>query len=432
MRLNHGYRYLEISLFFGFLAAMPIAYFFTHSDNLLTVNLNSVSSKCDAQLQNSFGFKFAHSKVRSLPERFRNLYFGLLKAVFGTKEIVPRSKFCLGEVIWTFPRGISKVYTLRRFSKDSKTYVTSMTDDIRTTFKEILLEAKWMGNKTKTEALRKLATLNFIVGYPDHGFSQQEINERYSQFVMTTDHFYNNREIALRNIAIKNLQKVKELTDETELPARRAIDVSATYVWDRSQIAIYAGILQPPYFSETFPDYIKYGAIGSVIGHEITHAFDDMGGQYDENGDLRDWWQPEDWATFKERRQCIIDQYGNYFFKAAGKYLNGINTQGENVADSGGLKTTFRAYKKLVKRKGIDKLLPGLNLTHDQLFFLGYAQLWCSKLTKERAVLQVNSWRHSPGRFRIMGPLQNSPDFAKAYSCPAGSPMNPEKKCNVW
>ncbi|GFO20601.1 endothelin-converting enzyme 1 [Plakobranchus ocellatus] len=383
-------------------------------------------------LMNSFGFKFAAAKINSLSEKFRKLRYGLMEALSGKKGIEPRWKTCLQVVVGAFPVGVSKAYTRQRFSNDSKAYVTSMVKDIATSFKEILLEANWMGNKTKAKALEKLEAMTFIVGHPDVRFSDQEINEKYLQFVMTSDNFYKNMETTVRNVRIMKLQKLKEPRDDTEHAAKKSHEVNAIYIWRQNQVAIFAGMMQPPYFSETFPDSMNYGGIGFMIGHEITHGFDDIGGQYAKNGKLDEWWQPEDWSTFKDRRQCIIDQYGNYFYKTAEKNLNGINTQGENVADNGGLKESYRAYKKLLKRKGTGKLLPGLNLTQDQLFFLSAAQIWCGKQTKESAILQVDSQDHSPGRFRIIGPLQNSPDFAKAYNCPAGSPMNPEKKCSVW
>ncbi|RUS80696.1 hypothetical protein EGW08_011519, partial [Elysia chlorotica] len=177
---------------------------------------------------------------------------------------------------------------------------------------------------------------------------------------------------------------------------------------------------------------INYGAIGVVIGHEITHGFDDRGSQYDKTGLLRNWWAQEDLAKFNEKRQCLVDQYGSFRDNAVAMNVSGINTQGENVADNGGLKESFRAYKKLVALKGEGQPLPGLGLTHDQLFFLSYAQMWCDKSTKLRTIQTLANGKHPPGRYRTIGAVQNSREFAEAFKCPIGSPMNPSKKCGVW
>lgn len=197
-----------------------------------------------------------------------------------------------------------------------------------------------------------------------------------------------------------------------------------------------------------------------VIGHEITHGFDDKGRQFDKDGNLKQWWNNATIQAFRQRTQCIIDQYSNYELDDVGLPINGRMTQGENIADNGGLKQAYRAYRKWVGRHGEEPLLPGpniirpatpsfmhfinnfliimgvvgagLNLSHDQLFFLNYAQIWCGTMRPEDALSKIRSSVHSPGPIRVLGPLSNSPEFARAYSCPLGSPMNPHKKCSVW
>lgn len=224
-----------------------------------------------------------------------------------------------------------------------------------------------------------------------------------------------------------------------------------------------AGILQPLFYSQHFPKSLNYGGIGVVIGHEITHGFDDKGKllesykllkirfsgrQFDKDGNMMQWWNNATIRAFRERTQCIIDQYSRYKIDEVGLYVNGRMTQGENIADNGGLKQSFRvdttsphktilkdflqAYRKWVSQHGEEPDLPGLNLTHDQLFFLNYAQIWCGSMRPEDALTKVRSSVHSPGPIRVLGPLSNSWDFATAYNCPLGSPMNPTNKCSVW
>ncbi|KAI0216966.1 hypothetical protein LSAT2_031116 [Lamellibrachia satsuma] len=199
-----------------------------------------------------------------------------------------------------------------------------------------------------------------------------------------------------------------------------------------NDIVFPAGILQSLFYSAHFPKSLNYGGIGVVIGHEITHGFDDKGRQYDKNGNLRQWWNNNTIFAFRKRAQCIVDQYSNYKLEPFGLQIDGKNTQGENIADNGGLKESFRAYRKWVERNGEEAPLPGMNLTHNQLFFLNYAQIWCGIMRGEEALHKVRTSVHSPGPIRVLGPLSNSPSFSKAYNCPLGSRMNPHHKCGVW
>jgi len=170
-----------------------------------------------------------------------------------------------------------------------------------------------------------------------------------------------------------------------------------------------------------------------VIGHEITHGFDDMGRQYDDTGNLANWWEDATEDKFLEKVNCIIRQYGNYTAKTVNKTLNGVNTQGENIADNGGLKQAYRAYNSWVTRHGEESRLPGLqDYTPKQMFWISAANLWCSKYRNKSLENQIKLNAHSPGMFRVQGPFSNSPDFARDFVCPVGSAMNPVKKCEVW
>ncbi|PRD29884.1 UNVERIFIED_CONTAM: nep-2 [Trichonephila clavipes] len=154
--------------------------------------------------------------------------------------------------------------------------------------------------------------------------------------------------------------------------------------------------------------------------------------QFDHFGNLKQWWNTEALQRFQTKADCMISQYGDYIMADIDMKVNGINTQGENIADNGGVKQAFRAYRSWVARNGEEPLLPGLNLTHEQLFFLNYAQIWCGVMRPEAAVNIIRTGAHSPGRFRVIGALSNSKDFIEAYNCSLGSPMNPEHKCEVW
>lgn len=198
-----------------------------------------------------------------------------------------------------------------------------------------------------------------------------------------------------------------------------------------------AGILQPPFYHRFFPKSLNFGGIGVVIGHELTHGFDDKGRLFDHDGNLHRWWSDTAIDGFHERAKCLIDQYGNYTVSEVGIPIDGAGTQGENIADNGGIKQAFKAYLKWYRYEATphekeNEILPGLNATNTQLFFLNFAQVWCGAMRPEASRNKLKTAVHSPGKFRVIGTLSNSPDFAKEYKCPVGSPMNPPRKCKVW
>ena len=177
---------------------------------------------------------------------------------------------------------------------------------------------------------------------------------------------------------------------------------------------------------------MNYGAIGSIIGHEITHGFDDQGKQFNENGNLVDWWEKPTTEAYLEKAQCMIDQYGNFTEPTTELKLNGINTQGENIADNGGIKLSYFAYQKHAKVHGVEKKLPGLNYSTNQLFWISSAQTWCSKFRAEAMKKRILTGVHSPNQFRVLGTFANMKEFSNDFKCPDNSKMNPEKKCEVW
>jgi neprilysin len=177
---------------------------------------------------------------------------------------------------------------------------------------------------------------------------------------------------------------------------------------------------------------MNYGAIGAIIGHEITHGFDDQGRQFDSNGNLVDWWEKATADAYVEKSQCIIDQYGNFTEPLTELNLNGINTQGENIADNGGIKEAYYAYNKYVKKHGSEKELPGLNYTINQLFWISSAQTWCAAFRPEAMKKRILTGVHSPNQFRVLGPFANMKEFSNDFQCASGSPMNPVKKCEIW
>ncbi|KAH7725145.1 neprilysin [Aphelenchoides avenae] len=232
-------------------------------------------------------------------------------------------------------------------------------------------------------------------------------------------------------VMLKGVQRLLSPVDRTEFSMSPAV-VNAQYVPETNGIFLYAALLQP-YFELALPSFYTYATIGSFVGHEITHGFDNMGAQYDKVGNLKSWWDNATLARFTARTQCVVDEYSRFIVDGIGMNVNGRLTLGENVADNGALKASFRAFKALKTPASYSTALTGLGrYTPQQLFFMSYGQLWCTSSRPDAARRQILIDPHSPGKFRVNGAVVNSPEFAAAFNCPLGSPMNPRNKCTVW
>jgi len=207
--------------------------------------------------------------------------------------------------------------------------------------------------------------------------------------------------------------------------------VNAYYDPTRNQMVFPAGILQQPFFNHSFPLEMNLGGIGLVMGHELTHGFDNQGRVFDGTGRLVNWWEPQTSQLFDQKVQCVIDQYSK-FEPLPGVFINGKLTQGENIADMGGIKNAFSTLKTMIGDDGLNTVSIVKKLNKGQLFFVAFAQTWCTVSSPENIKLRVKTDPHSPAQFRVLGPLINHPQFSKTYSCPVGSRMNPKDRCEVW
>jgi putative endopeptidase len=279
-----------------------------------------------------------------------------------------------------------------------------------------------MSDATKQKALEKLGTFRVVVGYPPKW-------RDYTGLKVSRDSYYANVRAAAAFESACQMAKFGKPFDKTEW-LRTPQQVNAYYQPSAGQLVFLAGILQPPYFDPQMDDAVNYGAIVSVIGHEITHGFDDTGRRYDAQGNLADWWTPEDETKFKARAQKLIDQYGSYEV-LPGLKVNGQLTLGENIADLGGSSIAFEALQRSLKGKE-RKLIDGL--TPEQRFFIAWAQVWRTKFRDDALRRQVAAGPHSPGMIRAIGPLVNQQEFFDAFGIREGDPMwrKPEDRAKIW
>jgi len=280
----------------------------------------------------------------------------------------------------------------------------------------------WMTPETRKAAAVKLAGITNKIGYPDHW-------RDYSKLEIVRGDFLADLERADRFERMRQLNKIGQPTDKLEW-GMSPPTVNAYYNPPQNNINFPAGILQPPFYDNKMDDAVNFGAIGAVIGHELTHGFDDQGSKYDAVGDLRNWWTPADKAEFEKRTSCISDEY-DQFVAVDDVHLKGRLTLGENTADNGGLRISLMAlHNKMQEEHQQAKPIDGL--TPDQRFFISFAQVWCQNSTPEQSRLRALTDPHSPGQYRVKGVVSNMPEFQKTWGCKPGQPMVRENACRVW
>ena len=338
----------------------------------------------------------------------------------GTKEMEPRWKRCVEATDRALGEALGQKFVEVAFSGPSKAKVLDLVGQIEKEMSKDIQAAPWMSPATKDQALTKLQEVSNKIGYPEKW-------KDYSSAKIVAGDYFGDALRARQFEIRRNLAKLGKPVDKSEW-SMTPPTVNAYYSPPMNNINFPAGILQPPFYNPNATDAVNYGAIGVVIGHELTHGFDDQGRRYDGEGNLRDWWTAADTKAFETRADCIANEYGG-FSPASGVSLNGKLTLGENAADNGGI---HLAYMALMDSLAGKVLPPKDGFTPQQQFFLGYAQVWCENVTEQSARLNALTDPHSPGEFRANGVLQNLPEFRQAFSCKLGDRMVATEPCRVW
>ncbi|NP_001101467.2 membrane metallo-endopeptidase-like 1 [Rattus norvegicus] len=398
-------------------------------------NLEEIIDVFPAQtLQNYLVWRLVLDRIGSLSQRFKEARVDYRKALYGTTMEEVRWRECVSYVNSNMESAVGSLYIKRAFSKDSKSIVSELIEKIRSVFVDNLDELNWMDEESKKKAQEKALNIREQIGYPDYILedNNRHLDEEYSSLTFSEDLYFENGLQNLKNNAQRSLKKLREKVDQNLWIIGAAV-VNAFYSPNRNLIVFPAGILQPPFFSKDQPQALNFGGIGMVIGHEITHGFDDNGRNFDKNGNMLDWWSNFSARHFRQQSQCMIYQYSNFSWELAdNQNVNGFSTLGENIADNGGVRQAYKAYLQWLAEGGRDQRLPGLNLTYAQLFFINYAQVWCGSYRPEFAIQSIKTDVHSPLKYRVLGSLQNLPGFSEAFHCPRGSPMHPMNRCRIW
>jgi putative endopeptidase len=365
-------------------------------------------------------FQLATRAAPYLTKRFADAQFAFTSALTGQQEQEVRWKKCVAFTDGALGDALGQLFVRDRFPGASKEAAEGYVHAISTAMTANLDQLPWMDAQTKTKAVEKLQKMIYQIGFPG--------TWKTYAFAVDPNTFAANALTARKVERARQLAKIGKPVDKGEWDLSPPT-VNAFYDPQLNRMVFPAGILQPPFYSVDAAVPVNLGGMGMVVGHELTHGFDDQGAQYDAAGNLVNWWQPDTQAQFKTRTQCVIDQYSQYTV-TGGTHVNGANTVGENIADIGGIKLAFSAYRTL--RASAPDAVVADGFTEDQQFFLGFAQAWCSKQRPDYEKLLATVDVHSPSQWRVDGALQATPEFARAFRCKAGAKMRPAKQCVVW
>lgn len=359
-----------------------------------------------------------------LPKRFDQENFDFYgRKLYGQPEQAARWKRCSNSVNAALGEALGKVYVEKYFAGDSKAKTLEMVQDIEAAMGRDIDQIDWMSDATKVRAKEKLHLVANKIGYPDKW-------RDYSKLEVKPDDALGNSQRANAFENDRQLAKIGKPVDRGEWQMAPP-EVNAYYDSSMNDINFPAGILQPAFYDKSQDDAVNYGHIGSIIGHELTHGFDDEGRKFDGKGNLDDWWTPEDLKKFETRTDCLVNEYGG-FTAVDDVKINGKLTLGENTADNGGLLLAYLAYMERAKQEGLDLASKKDGFTPAQHFYIAYAQNYCENSRPEMVRMQVLTDPHSPDHFRANGAIVNQPGFAAAFGCKKGSPMVPVNSCRVW
>jgi putative endopeptidase len=359
-----------------------------------------------------------------LPKAYADELFALRKMLTGQKEPLPRWKSCARATEARLGEAVGQEYVARTFSPAAKARAKGIVENMVAVLRERIGQLAWMGDSTKSQALIKLDAFTRKIGYPDKWKDYSALQVKRGEYVQ------NNRRANAWS-SERAWAKIGKPVDRSEWGMTPPA-VNAYYNPFWNEIVFPAGILQPPFYDPKADDAVNYGAMGAVIGHEMSHGFDDQGRRFDAKGNLRDWWTKDDSDKYNAQAQRVVDQFTAYTVVDSSTHVNGRLTLGENLGDLGGLTIAYVAMEKALAKNGRPGLIDGF--TPEQRFFLGWAQVWRTLQRDESAKLQVATDPHSPAKWRVNGPLSNMPEFKAAWGCKDGDAMvRPEaQRARIW
>ncbi|XP_054262623.1 neprilysin-2-like [Macrosteles quadrilineatus] len=347
-------------------------------------------------------------------------------------EVAPASRptHCAYVVYKLLDVAVGTAKTTESFLYMTKPKVNKMIDDIQDSFIKSVDKTSWIDKTTKIEIKEKVGHIRRRIGFPEWMLDKEEVEDYYDTLEMYEKTHLENVLTFLGRSVYSSFSTLHtyNMNNNTGF---NPLEVNAAYSVQDNMIFVPLGMIQFPFYHLGI-DALNYGAIGSILGHELVHALDTDGRRYDRYGNYRSWWTNDSISAFNQKVSCLVDKYSNYYIEEVDEWVDGNLTLGENIADNGGLRAALWGYHKRVSRQGSEPRLPGLQqYNHDQLFYLAFANIWCENWSKQ-AMRWTLEGEHAPNYVRVMGTLSNSPEFGRTWKCPANSEMNPQHKCHVW
>ncbi|XP_039492902.1 membrane metallo-endopeptidase-like 1 [Drosophila santomea] len=363
------------------------------------------------------------------------------------KEPKDQKDNCLMIVQFSLPYLFDRLYMAEHFTEEKHSEISDIVNEMRKAQRRILENVEWLDTETRAEALSKEAGITPVIG----SYKNEELSDTLIREINNLTIVEGNYAQSLINLRVLGtyLQRYYGFhaesipKDAKPLTLLVGMQVNAFYYNLDNSVYVMAGILHPPAYHRSWPNSLKFGTIGYLIGHELTHGFDTDGSNYDSDSKIRDWWSTKSEAVFKERAQCYVDHFNQYLIPEINQTIRGNETRNENIADAGGLRAALAAYRshmKQLQRSGEEnealapknEQMPGLDLSPEQLFFLGFAQLWCADYQPEHYWQELTD-EHTVDKYRVLGAVSNNDDFAEVYKCPLGSPMHSKaESCRIW
>ena len=383
-----------------------------------------VTTASMADLKDYLAWQYLSASAALLPKTFVDENFNFYgRTLSGVTELKPRWKRCVAATDDELGDALGQKFVEKTFGEQGKERTLAMVHEIERQMKNDIESITWMGPETKKQAFIKLQAVAEKIGYPEKW-------RDYSTVAIKSDDYFGNWYRANEYESKRQRDKIGKPVDKTDWDMT-APTVNAYYNPTQNNINFPAGILQPPFYSNQADDAVNYGAIGAVIGHELTHGFDDQGRQFDAEGNLKDWWQQADEEKFNEKANCLVEEY-SHFAAVPGLNVNGKLTLGENTADNGGLRLAYFALMDDLARKSVPVTKTDEGYTKKQQFFLAYAQAWCENTRPERIRLLTQTDPHSPPEFRVDGVVSNMSQFEEAFGCKPDDKMHRAQSCRVW
>ncbi|RUS88407.1 hypothetical protein EGW08_003803 [Elysia chlorotica] len=410
-------------------------HYFEHSTEVIVATPSYFSKLGDVvgsarkeTLANYLMWRVLHSVVSFLPLEFQLASLELSRVMDGSSVLTDRWRFCVEQAREAVGFAGSALFVDKHFDQDRKAKMTEALENIRLEFIGLLDHVTWLDQSTRSRLKDKARAMSLRIGYPDMIMDVDKLDSHYEKLEVTQSEFFTNM-LRYRDFSVNWALSQLDKKPDPSLWSTTPDVVNAFYNWNFNHIIVTAGILQPPFYSPDYSDALMYGTIGTILGHELTHGFDNKGRLFDKHGHLSHQWSPVAEQGFSNASRCLVDQYSSYSLH--GHQSDGNKTLGENIADNGGLKLAYRAFR--ARGQPSASSLPGLNYTDSQLFYLGFSQFSTApNLKKYNNAPSLPPPRTHPSTHRVKGCLSNSPEFVSAFSCPSGSPLNPHSKCQVW